>query len=174
MSAWIGIGLGLVIGLLLGVLVAALVLQARLRSGQAQSLAAEVQRVHAEAEVALQQSQAATAAAQAQTTSLQQELAKEKDEHAKVKKELAALKQEHDIAQRQLATQRSMTKQANTEKEQMLIGMAELRAENDRLRSEAAAVQPAESQGELSESQLPPDYQDTKEPEEERPAGLIV
>jgi hypothetical protein len=56
-----------------------------------------------------------------------------------------------------------MTKQANTEKEQMLIGMAELRAENERLRSEAAAVQAAEPQAEPGDEQISPGHEDTKE-----------
>ena len=132
MEIWIGLGLGLVIGILVGLLGGVLALQSRLRAGQAQNQALNVQGIRTEAEARLHESQLATTAALAQAESLRGEL-------AQAKKELSTLQQDHDVLQRQLATLKPMMAQVNTEKEQLLMNVAELRAENDRLRNTAAS-----------------------------------
>ena len=144
METWIGIGLGVIIGLLLGVLLSAFFLL-RIRT-RTQQQAAERLRV------ATQQAQTEVLAEQGKLQALQDELRRVQNELKQAQTNLNTAQREQSTAQNELATLRPMLNRANSEKDNLLMDVIALRAENEQLRAASAApadpVQPDASASE--------------------------
>lgn len=130
-NVWIGLGLGIVIGLLLGLLGAALLFLRRLRKIQAPISPTELKQLRAERDSLRVERDGARADADQLRTdaaALRMKQTNETIAHQALEKELALIK--------------PMLSRASSEKDQLLMEVISLRAENEKLKSEAQPQQP--------------------------------